>query len=184
VRALLLAALASIACSGGGDGSCPGEQVGIFRLHGVLDDSRTACTVEPPGGFAAIVRETAPTIGPFLATLAQNPTDAPTRSAALCTATPLASPYFGARQPDGTYVLEAASGAAVLAECGSTCSMTSHEIITGTLTIVDGVPVSFDGTLAETFDYRGGDCGACSETSGGATPVVHCVATYLLTTVP
>jgi hypothetical protein len=184
VRALLLLALVSIACSGDRTGSCPGELVGTFTLQGTLDDARTRCDVEPPDqSFDAFVQSTATQIGPFAATLAQSPTDAATRPAALCTGVPLASPYFGARQPDGTYVLDAPSGAAVLAPCGATCSTTSHELVTGVLTYVDGRPVSFDGTLQETFDYRGGDCTKCAETSGG-TPVVHCVATYVLTTVP
>ncbi len=174
---------ASIACTGDRAGSCPGELVGTFNLQGTLDDARTFCDVEPTDGFDAFVRGTAPQIGPFAATLAQSPTDTATRPAALCTGGALASPYFGARQSDGTYVLDAASGAAVLEPCGATCSTTSHEIITGALTYVDGRPISFDGTLQETFDYRGGDCKSCATTSGG-TPVVHCVATYVLTTVP
>lgn len=192
-RALLSAlgavALAASGCSDDGGGGCPGELVGTFTLRGALVDAETACTVEPPGGFAAVARATAPELAPFRAKLVLDPTDGPSRAAALCTGARLASPYYGARGPDGTFTLEADSGAAVLSpDCGPSCSASVREQISGapTGTSPDGSATGFAGRLVETFEYRGGDCSACLRAASGADlgAPLHCVATYALSSVP
>jgi hypothetical protein len=181
-------ALALASCSGEEGGGCPGQVVGTFVLGGALVDAETTCTVEPPGGFAAIARATAPELAPFRATLVEDPSDATSPAAALCTGARLASPYYGARAADGTFTLEAPSGAAVLTGCGPSCSASVIERIVGapTSTSPDGSATGFAGRLVETFEYRGGDCSACSRAPAGGDPgaPLHCVATYTLSSVP
>jgi hypothetical protein len=191
LAALVAVALAAPGCSDDGGGGCPGELVGTFTLGGPLIDAETACTVEPPeppGGFVAVVRASAPELAPFRAKLVLDPTDGPSRAAALCTGARLASPYYGARGPDGTFTLEADSGAAVLPDCGPSCSASVREVISGapTGTSPDGSATGFAGRLVETFEYRGGDCSKCTRAASGADPgaPLHCVATYALSSVP
>ena len=190
VRPLLAAAaLALASCANDSASGCPGEVVGTFTLGGTLVDApETKCTAEPPDGFAAIVRASAPALAPFRATLVQDPSDAPSHAAALCTGARLASPYYGARAADGTFSLEAESGAAVLPGCGPSCSASVRDQIVGatTSTSPDGSATGFAGQLIETFDYRGGDCSACARAPSAGDPGAppHCVATYTLSSVP
>ena len=187
--ALLVAALAVAGCSDQGGGACPGERVGTFTLGGALVDAETKCTFETtPGAFAASVRAEAPVLTPFNATLVQDPTDGPSRAAALCPGGRLASPYYGARDAGGTFTLEADSGAAVLTACGPSCSVSVRDQIVGapTGTAPDGSATGFQGQFVETFDYLGGDCSSCSRAASAGDPgaPLHCVATYTLSSVP
>jgi hypothetical protein len=189
VRPLIAAAaLALASCANDAASGCPGEVVGTFTLGGTLVDAQTSCTVEPPGGFAAFVLLSAPELTPFRATLVQDPSDAPSKAAALCTGARLASPYYGARAADGTFTLDVEAGAAVLTGCGPSCSASVRDQIVGapTSTSPDGSATGFAGQLVETFDYRGGDCSLCSLAPSAGDPgtPLHCVATYTLSSVP
>jgi hypothetical protein len=187
---LLLLLAAALACTGEHDAVCPGDVVGTFQLRGDLVLAQTACTVEPDGGFAQVAIGAAPpdgAVAPFQATITQDATsDAPSRPAALCTARRLAQPYYGVREADGTFVLEADSGAAVLPACGSTCAASARERITGALATAADGSATFAGTLTETFTYRSGDCGACTRPATASDPgaPLDCTATWAISSVP
>jgi hypothetical protein len=174
VRRLAVLALLAAACSGRTDETCPGEVVGTFSLAVAIPDGVSTppfCSLPLPDPPEPRVVQT------FDATLTVDRSPVPTRAAALCVGRPLAAPYYGSRDAAGTFTLEATSGIAVVKGpddvCGPNCSATVTERITGSISD-DGSGAVFQGTLEESFEARGGDCGSC---------VFPCTATYTLTTV-
>lgn len=170
-RSLLAALLLAAACSRGTEDACPGEPVGSFLLQVSVPEGAepSACAAEPPPSDP-------PTrvVATFAARLNAEPSAAGSSPAALCPGGRAAT-YFGTRAPDGTYTLEASSGLAVLERCGSNCSASASQRLTGSVA-GEGASATFTGTLEERFDYLAGDCGAC---------VLPCAATYAVTsTVP
>ncbi len=165
----LLVTLAALvlACSGTSESTCPGEPVGSFRLEVSVPDGAppSACTAEPP-----VVDPPTRVVASFVAKLTVEPAAAGSSPAALCPGGRGAT-YYGSRAADGTYTLEASSGLAVLDRCGSNCSVSAVEHVTGVVT-GEGAAATFAGTLVERFEYLAGNCGACA---------LPCAATYALT---
>lgn len=166
----LLVLLAVAACSGETEETCPGAEVGAFRIEVAIPDD----VVTPP--FCSLALPEPPdtrVVRTFDASITVEGSSPGTRPAALCVERALASPYYGSRDASGTFTLGTTSGIAVLENCGANCSATVMETLTGTISD-DGTGPRFTGALVERFDVRSGDCGTC---------LLPCTATYTLTTV-
>lgn len=160
LRAISLSLLLAAACTETDEAACPGEVVATFTFSGAkvsagdpaldgLDPAPAVPDCPPEVGYGA-------TLTPFPATLAA---DASTQAAALCRGRGVV--LFGLRS-GSRYVVETATGGAVLGACSPSCSAELRLVVAGDVVAdAGGQPASFQGALVEVMKHVDGDCGGC-----------------------
>ncbi len=167
--ALLLAApLALAACGRNADEGCPGRVIAALALHGELDAASTGCAVPPVAGW--IVPATLPPGPPFGTFAAVFTYDDAQQRLAYCTGNRHAAVLYGTRSGDHLHA-EVTLPGAVLGGCAATCAPLSTVVVDGDLSPAS-TPVTYSGTLAESFHDGIGSCAPC---------VLPCTSTYALT---
>jgi hypothetical protein len=165
--ALLPAASLALGCGKAREDRCPGRTIASLALHGVLDPAATGCVVAPEVGW--IVPETLPPGTPDGTFDAELAWDDGAERLAYCTGGLHAATLYGTRAGDHIHA-EVRLPAAVLASCAATCTPVMSVVVEGDLSA--GSPVTFSGTLTETFDGSSGDCAPCQ---------LPCTSSYTLT---
>jgi hypothetical protein len=162
------ASLALAACERNRDRGCPGQVFAVLALHGALDAAATGCAVPPQAGWN--VPATLPDgtqDGTFDAVLAW---DQGAQQLAYCSGGSHAAPLLGTRSGDHLRAQVTIPGA-VLGQCAVTCTPFMTVTVEGDLSASTS-PMTFTGTLTETFEDGAGDCGVCQ---------LPCTSTYALT---
>jgi len=162
------------ACSTPAGEDCPGRTLVALSLRGTRDDAGTGCVAPPSGGWVvpATLPDRAPTADDPTPSFRASFRELDEGGIAYCSASERAAVLHGRRTGDALEVQRTLSGA-VLGACAATCLPRVTERIEGVLVPAQGSePATFTGTLTETFDGSGGDCGACQ---------LPCTTVYVLT---
>lgn len=162
------ASLALAACDKTRDEGCPGRVIAALALHGDLDAAATGCAVPPGAGWA--VPATLPDGQPHGTFDAIFAWDDAGQRLAYCTDGPHAAVLFGTRSGDHLHAQVTLPGA-VLGSCASTCTPLMTVVVDGELSSATS-PLTFSGTLTETFDDGADSCAPCQ---------LPCTSTYALT---
>lgn len=161
------ASLALAACEQTTGEGCPGRTLAMLALHGDLDLAATGCAVPPAAGWT--VPATLPAAGGTFE--AQFAWDESTQQLAYCTGATHAAVLLGTRSGDHLRAQVTLPGA-VLGACAATCTPLMTVVVEGDLSQAS-TPVTFTGTLTETFDDGGtGSCAPCQ---------LPCTSAYTLT---
>ena len=158
---MVAGALAACARPAGERG--PGEVLAELRIEGVRDDAGTGCVAPPEGGWDVP--------DPLPAFDAEFRWDEDAATLAFCPAGPHAAVLRGTRVGNHVHA-EASLPGAVVGSCAASCLPMTTVVIEGDLAGGDGAPLTFAGTLTETFDGGTGPCGACQ---------LPCTSRYLVT---
>jgi hypothetical protein len=148
LKALLLLALALIACETPQPPDCPGTRVAAF--HFSRADGGSSCAFYADGG--------PPQSSDFTAVLAWDPSGT---QAALCVQRPYASPALGTHTGDQVAVTSSSEGITPTS-CESSCTVTVVEEVSGEVKPGGGAePTSFVGTLKDRLSGSGGTSCGC-----------------------
>ena len=160
------ASLALAACDRTRDESCPGVAIAALALHGALDQA--SCAIPPAGGWNPpdMLPQGQPE-GTFDAVFSW---DQAAQQVAYCTGGQHAVVLRGQRTGEHLRA-EVTLPGAVLAGCATTCEPLMTVVVEGDLS-ASATPVTFTGTLTETFDQSTGDCAPCQ---------LPCTSRYTLT---
>ncbi len=163
----LAASLALAACEKSRDQGCPGRVIAALALHGDLDTAATGCVVPPGGGWT--VPATLPDAPPDGTFDAEFTYDDAGQRLAYCSGGPHAAALYGTRSGDHLHA-EVTLPGAVLGSCAATCTPLMTVVVDGDLSSGSS-PVTFSGTLTETFHDSTDSCAPCQ---------LPCTSVYVL----